>query len=131
MGERTIPYYTQKIYNEAVANNKRVLITSHENAIRGILMYLCEIPEEHMNELHIPNGLPLIYNVKRKCITLLDDINGMSTSDHNFGSAQYLFRPCILTDDDFVKNDDDFDNNKKEEQEQKVTGTIQDTLVEA
>jgi len=106
---RAIPYYTEKIYVEAVAKGKRVLITSHENAIRGILMHLCEIPEEHMNELHIPNGLPLVYNVKRKCISLLDDGSGRDPMEvHNFGSAaQYLFRPCLLTDEDF-----EFDENK-------------------
>ena len=106
---RAIPYYTEKIYAEAVAKGKRVLITSHENAIRGILMHLCEIPEEHMNELHIPNGLPLVYNVKRKCISLLDDGSGRDPMEvYDFGSAaQYLFRPCLLTDEDF-----EFDEGK-------------------
>jgi len=74
--DRSIPFYTQKIVPEAVSKGKRVLITSHENAIRGILMHLCEIPEEHMNDLHLPNGIPLVYSVKRKCITLLDDGSG-------------------------------------------------------
>jgi len=107
--ERAIPYYTEKIYAEAVAKGKRVLITSHENAIRGILMHLCEIPEEHMNELHIPNGLPLVYNVKRKCISLLDDGSGRDPMEvYDFGTAaQYLFRPCLLTDEDF-----EFDEEK-------------------
>merc|ERR1719203_1172538 len=96
--DRTIPYYTDRIYKEAVVKGQRVLITSPENAIRGILMHLCEIPEEHMNELHIPNGVPLIYNVRRRCISLLDDGN-----DYNFGSAaEFLFRPCELTDEDFI-----------------------------
>jgi len=106
---RTIPFYTEKIVPEAVAKGKRVLITSHENAIRGILMHLCEIPEEHMNELHLPNGLPLIYNVKRKCISLLDDGSGRDPMEvHDFGSAaQYLFRPCELTDEDFIFDEDE------------------------
>lgn len=62
--QRSIPFYTDRIVPEAVNKGKRVLITSHENAIRGILMHLCEIPEEAMNQLHLPNGLPLvsIYN---------------------------------------------------------------------
>jgi bisphosphoglycerate-dependent phosphoglycerate mutase len=34
-------------------------------------MHLCEIPEEKISELEIPNGLPLIYDVKSKCIKLL------------------------------------------------------------
>jgi len=44
--QRAIPFYTERIVPEAVDNGKRVLISSHENAIRGILMHLCEIPEE-------------------------------------------------------------------------------------
>lgn len=98
-----IPYYTDRIMTEAVSKGKRVLITSHENAIRGILMHLCGIPEEAMNKLHLPNGVPLVYNVKGKCITLLDDGSGedpMKTYD--FGpAAKYLFKPCELSDEFF------------------------------
>eukprot|EP00557_Chaetoceros_sp_GSL56_P007505 CAMPEP_0176496534 /NCGR_PEP_ID=MMETSP0200_2-20121128/11244_1 /TAXON_ID=947934 /ORGANISM="Chaetoceros sp., Strain GSL56" /LENGTH=724 /DNA_ID=CAMNT_0017894491 /DNA_START=1078 /DNA_END=3252 /DNA_ORIENTATION=- len=99
---RSIPFYTEKIVPEAVAKGKRVLITSHENAIRGILMHLCEIPEECMNDLHLPNGVPLVYNVKRKCISLLDDGTGEDPLEkYDFGSAaQYLFRPCEIGEDE-------------------------------
>jgi bisphosphoglycerate-dependent phosphoglycerate mutase len=31
-------------------------------------MELCEIPEDKIIELEIPNGLPLIFDVKSKCI---------------------------------------------------------------
>mmetsp|Transcript_15366 Transcript_15366/g.22994 ORF Transcript_15366/g.22994 Transcript_15366/m.22994 type:complete len:741 (-) Transcript_15366:121-2343(-) len=99
---RSIPFYTERIVPEAVAKGKRVLITSHENAIRGILMHLCEIPEECMNDLQLPNGVPLVYNVKRKCISLLDDGTGEDPLEkYNFGSAaQYLFRPCEIGEDE-------------------------------
>jgi 2,3-bisphosphoglycerate-dependent phosphoglycerate mutase len=99
---RSIPFYTERIVPEAVAKGKRVLITSHENAIRGILMHLCEIPEECMNDLHLPNGVPLVYNVKRKCISLLDDGTGEDPLvKYDFGSAaQYLFRPCEIGEDE-------------------------------
>jgi 2,3-bisphosphoglycerate-dependent phosphoglycerate mutase len=99
--KRSIPYYTERIVPEAVNKGKRVLITSHENAIRGILMHLCEIPEEAMNQLHLPNGLPLVYNIRRKCISLLDDGSGVDPmTKHDFGpAAQYLFRPCEIDDD--------------------------------
>jgi bisphosphoglycerate-dependent phosphoglycerate mutase len=40
-----IPFYTERITQEAINRGKRVLITSHENALRGILMHLCNIPE--------------------------------------------------------------------------------------
>ena len=124
--ERTIPFYTQKIVPEAVAKGKRVLITSHENAIRGILMHLCEIPEEHMNDLHLPNGLPLIYNVKRKCITLLDDGAGRDPMEvHDFGSAaEYLFRPCELTDEDFEAMEEKKATQKAEETGQEADAAL-------
>lgn len=114
---RSIPFYTQKIVPEAIANNKRVLITSHENAIRGILMELCEIPEECMNDLHLPNGVPLIYNVKRKCISLLPDgSNEDQLEKYDFGSAaKYLFRPCEITEDE-----DWYEIGQKMKQQQKV-----------
>ena len=31
-------------------------------------MHLCEIPEEHITGLEIPNGLPLIFDMKSKCV---------------------------------------------------------------
>jgi 2,3-bisphosphoglycerate-dependent phosphoglycerate mutase len=98
---RSIPFYTQKIVPEAVAQGKRVLITSHENAIRGILMHLCDIPEDCMNDLHLPNGVPLVYNVKRRCISLLDEgSNEDPVEKYDFGSAaKYLFRACEIEDD--------------------------------
>lgn len=95
--ERTIPFFTDQIIPEAIADGKRVLIASSENAIRGLLMHLCEIPEEKINGLEIPNGLPLIFDMNSKCVKLLDD----GTTDdplekYNFGtSASYLFKPCI------------------------------------
>mmetsp|Transcript_20535 Transcript_20535/g.30867 ORF Transcript_20535/g.30867 Transcript_20535/m.30867 type:complete len:759 (-) Transcript_20535:253-2529(-) len=101
--DRSIPFYTERIKKEAVDQGKRVLITSHENAIRGVLMHLCDIPQEAMNKLHLPNGLPLVYNVKGRCITLLDDGSGEDPMDqHDFGpAAKYLFKPCELDDQFF------------------------------
>jgi 2,3-bisphosphoglycerate-dependent phosphoglycerate mutase len=94
--DRTIPYYERMVVPEAIDKGKRVLISSSENAIRGLLMFLCEIPEEKISELEIPNGLPLIYDPKSKCIKLLDDGSGLDPLEvYNFGNAaNYLFRPC-------------------------------------
>uniref|UniRef100_A0A7S0AFH5 phosphoglycerate mutase (2,3-diphosphoglycerate-dependent) n=1 Tax=Minutocellus polymorphus TaxID=265543 RepID=A0A7S0AFH5_9STRA len=102
---RSIPFYTDRICNEAVNKGKRVLITSHENALRGILMHLCDIPVEAMNQLHLPNGLPLVYSVKGKCITLLDDGSGKDPmEEHDFGpAAKYLFKPCEITDEFYIE----------------------------
>ena len=64
--DRTIPYFVDCIAKDAVDQKKRVLISSSENAIRGLLMHLCDIPESEITGLEIPNGLPLIYDVKSK-----------------------------------------------------------------
>jgi hypothetical protein len=92
--KRTIPYLTDVILPKAVDENKRVLIASSENAIRGILMKLCDIPEEMISELSIPNGVPMIYDVKSRCLKLLDDGSGVDPlKKYNFGpAAPYLFR---------------------------------------
>jgi hypothetical protein len=94
--DRTIPYYEGEIVPEAIEKGKRVLISSSENAIRGLLMVLCDIPVEKISELEIPNGLPLVYDLRSKCIKLLDDGSGRDPLEiHNFGNAaNYLFRPC-------------------------------------
>jgi len=94
--DRTIPYFLERIAEDAVKKNKRVLISSSENAIRGLLMHLCDIPESEITGLEIPNGLPLIYDVRSKCVKLLDDGTGRDPLEvYNFGtSAKYLFRPC-------------------------------------
>jgi len=94
--DRTIPFFTEQIMPEAINKGKRVLIASSENAIRGLLMHLCEIPEDKIAGLEIPNGLPLIFDMNSKCIKLLDDGSGEDPLEkYNFGaSASYLFRPC-------------------------------------
>ena len=140
--QRTIPYYVDKIVPDSIAQGKNVLIASSENAIRGLLMHLCEvsmmqsivtyhlrfsltfslrlyiylsisfpllllllpsicpivtvphnsslppppslsctctythvmqIPTDRIHEVEIPTGLPLVFNVRKKCIQVLDD----------------------------------------------------------
>lgn len=96
--DRTIPFFTDKIIPEAVNKGKRVLIASSENAIRGLLMKLCDIPEEEISNLSIPNGVPLIYNVKSQCIQLLEDEDGIDPGEkHDFGpAAEFLFKECLV-----------------------------------
>merc|ERR1739848_402277 len=43
--ERVTPYYVDTI-QKALDERKNVLVASSENAIRGLLMHLCEIPED-------------------------------------------------------------------------------------
>ena len=98
--DRTIPFFTERIIPEALDQGKRVLISSSENAIRGLLMHLCDIPEDKITELEIPNGLPIVFDIKSKCVKLLDDGSGRDPLEvYNFGNAaSYLFRPCANED---------------------------------
>lgn len=92
--KRTIPFLTRNIIPDAVEKDKRVLIASSENAIRGMLMHLCDIPAELISQLNIPNGVPLIYDMKSRTVKLLDDGSGVRTADkYDFGpAADYLFK---------------------------------------
>lgn len=49
--DRTIPYFRDNIVPNSINQGKRVLIASSENAIRGLLMHLCDIPEERISEV--------------------------------------------------------------------------------
>jgi len=95
--ERTTPYFRDVIIPGSLSKGKNVLIASSENAIRGLLMHLCEIPPERIHEVEIPTGLPLVYDSDRKSIQLLDDGTDSSQSPwerYDFGtSPQLLFKP--------------------------------------
>ena len=105
--ERTIPYWVNSIERDAIKEGKSVLIASSENAIRGLLMHLFDIPVERISEIEIPTGLPLVYDVQNRCLSLFEG----DFSDHNFGkSGELLFTPCVIPDDD--DDDDDADASR-------------------
>ena len=67
--------------------------------------------------MEIPTGLPLIFDLERKCVKLLEDSTKVSNSlsTYNFGtSPDLLFRPCDLGDNDLQvgekENADDKDS---------------------
>ena len=114
--KRTIPYLTNVIIPEAVDQGKRVLIASSENAIRGMLMHLCDIPEELISQLNIPNGVPLVYDVQSKCLKLLEDADATAAGVHplsryDFGpAAEYLFRSPETKQDNLADEQCDIEN---------------------
>mmetsp|Transcript_18958 Transcript_18958/g.19076 ORF Transcript_18958/g.19076 Transcript_18958/m.19076 type:complete len:730 (-) Transcript_18958:58-2247(-) len=99
--KRTIPYFKDVIIPNTIAQNKSVLIASSENAIRGLLMELCDIPDDHIHLLEIPTGVPLVYDDERKSIRLLDDgLLPDPIERYNFGeAADFLFHPCNVPND--------------------------------
>jgi hypothetical protein len=65
----------------------------NRNAIRGLLMHLCQIPPSKIHSVEIPTGLPLVYDWKQGKIRLLEDhtLQGRNPLDkYNFGSAPEL-----------------------------------------
>lgn len=99
---RTIPYLVHNIIPESVDQGKRVLISSSENAIRGLLMHLCEIPENKISQLNIPNGVPIVYDVKSKTIKLIDEGDGIPPLEkYDFGeAAEYLFASAAAAEEE-------------------------------
>ncbi len=100
---RTIPFYTDQIVPQSVAKGKTVLIASSENAIRGLFMTLCDIPADRIAEVEIPTGLPLVYNIRKRCIQLLEtgEEDPSDPIGHlDFGSSpELLFQPCDSEND--------------------------------
>lgn len=97
--DRTIPYLKSRILPD-FDNGKSVLVASSENAIRGILMELLDIPTEDIHSVEIPTGLPMVLDVQRKCIRIFDDGKGEDPLErYNFGSKpELLFTPCDTED---------------------------------
>ena len=65
-------------------------------------LFLYQIPTDRIHEVEIPTGLPLVFDLDRKCVKLLDDGKDINpVVRYNFGtSPDLLFRPCDLSDDD-------------------------------
>ncbi|KAH8061970.1 phosphoglycerate mutase [Aureococcus anophagefferens] len=95
--ERTVPYY-DLIERESLDRGKNVLIASSENAIRGLLMNLCDIPADEVHGLEIPTGVPLLYDFEHGCLRLLDDqLQPPPRERYEFGAAaDLLFTPREL-----------------------------------
>ena len=64
--ERVTPYYVDTI-QKALEEEERI-VASSENAIRGLLMHLCEIPEDRVPEIEIPTGIPMLFDFERRCV---------------------------------------------------------------
>ncbi len=63
--ERTLVYWHDEIIPQ-LKKGKRVLIVAHGNSLRGIVKLLDNISEEKINDLNIPTGVPLVYELDEK-----------------------------------------------------------------
>lgn len=57
---RTLPYWNAVLMPRLRAG-RRLLVVSHGNTLRGLVMYLDGLSPEAMERVEIPSGMPLVY----------------------------------------------------------------------
>jgi 2,3-bisphosphoglycerate-dependent phosphoglycerate mutase len=58
--ERTLPYW-REVLAPRIGAGRRVLVVSHGNTLRGLVMHLDGIEPDAMERVEIPSGVPLVY----------------------------------------------------------------------
>ena len=76
--QRIMPLWLNSIKSN-ILSNKKILIVAHGNSIRALIKYLDNISNEHILQLNIPTGIPLIYELDKRLKPIkhyyLGDIN--------------------------------------------------------
>lgn len=76
--QRFMPLWLNSIKSN-ILSNKKILIVAHGNSIRAIIKYLDKISNEHILQLNIPTGKPLVYELDKRLKPIkhyyLGDIN--------------------------------------------------------
>lgn len=62
---RLLPYW-ESVLLPRLAENKKLLIVSHGNTIRGLIMYLEKITPEEIEKVEIPSGVPLVFKFNNR-----------------------------------------------------------------
>jgi 2,3-bisphosphoglycerate-dependent phosphoglycerate mutase len=58
--QRTLPYW-EAVLRPGIAAGRRLLVASHGNTLRGLIMHLDGISPEAMEHVEVPSGVPLVY----------------------------------------------------------------------
>ncbi|CAM9200716.1 unnamed protein product, partial [Ectocarpus fasciculatus] len=53
--------YWKSVIKRTIKSGKRVLVVAHANTIRSLVKVIDSIPEDEVQHLRIPNGIPLVY----------------------------------------------------------------------
>lgn len=61
---RVIPYWKHVVENQLL-HNQTVLVVSHGNTLRALMKHLGQVSEEELPELHVPTGIPMLFDVSR------------------------------------------------------------------
>ena len=73
--EREIPYFQQEI-EPKLRDGKNVIIASSGNALRAIVKYLEQIPDEQISELEIGTGEAYVYTINERGEVVNKEIRG-------------------------------------------------------
>jgi 2,3-bisphosphoglycerate-dependent phosphoglycerate mutase len=60
--QRMLPYWLE-VLAPHVAAGRRLLVISHGNTLRGLVMHLEHLSAEAMEKVEIPSGVPLVYRL--------------------------------------------------------------------
>jgi len=61
---RLLPYWHEFLVPR-IAANRKLLVISHGNTLRGLAMYLEKIPPDEIERVEIPSGVPLVYRFNK------------------------------------------------------------------
>ena len=62
---RTLPYWNEVLAPRLCAGRK-LLVISHGNTLRGLVMHLEKLSAEEMEHVEIPSGVPLVYQLSKE-----------------------------------------------------------------
>lgn len=62
---RIIPFWKNEVVPE-IKKRKKIIITASGNSLRALIKYLDKVPNQKINNLNIPTGIPLIYELDKK-----------------------------------------------------------------
>jgi len=60
--QRMLPYW-REVLAPRIAAGRRLLVVSHGNTLRGLVMHLEQLTAEAMEKVEIPSGIPLVYRL--------------------------------------------------------------------
>ena len=78
---RVVPFYLEKILPQ-LTEGKTVLVVSHGNALRALMMYLESIPEKEVHNLEMLFGAVVTYKVDKEGRMVSKDINTVTSEVH-------------------------------------------------
>lgn len=80
--DRVVPYY-REVIEPAMAAGKRVVISSHGNALRALVKHLDDTSDADIVNLNIPTGVPLVYTLNNSLKPLNKRYLGNQTEIQN------------------------------------------------